>query len=240
MTPAPHGLIFHMSRCGSTLLVRMLAADPANTVINEDPGIDKAALSGDPAALREAAAVLAGEGPLYLKLDCWAARELPLYRAAFPDTPWIFVHRDPVEVMVSHARRPGSQMVGELVDPARLGLAEVGNPLDPAYHAAVLTAVCEGALRHWDLGGGLVVDYRDLPDALFDWILPHFGATPDAEAVARMRAATRRNAKYPEQAFTPDTDDKRREAGAGILAACEGRLATAHARLRQLSEAVVS
>jgi len=236
MTRAPQGLIFHMSRCGSTLLVRMLAADPANTAINEDPGVDRAALSGDPAALRAAAAALAGDGPLYLKLDCWAARELPLYRAAFPDTPWIFVYRDPVEVMVSHARRPGSQMVGDLVAPARLGLAEIGNPLDPAYHAAVLTGVCEGALAHWDLGGGLAVDYRDLPDALFDRILPHFGVSPDDETVARMREATRRNAKYPEQVFAQDADDKRREAGSAILAACEGRLAQAHARLRQLSE----
>src|SRR5438874_313448 len=36
----PSGLIFHMSRCGSTLVSQMLAALPANIVVSEAPPID--------------------------------------------------------------------------------------------------------------------------------------------------------------------------------------------------------
>jgi hypothetical protein len=234
-TRAPDGLIFHMSRCGSTLLARMLAADPDNTVVSEAAPIDAAARTGDPALLRAMAGAFArprgvGERRLFLKLDCWHTRFIPLFRAAFPDTPWIFVHREPVEVLVSHARQPGMQMIPSLVGPEVLGIAP-GNPRDPAYHAAVLASVCEGALEGLALGGGLLVDYSDLPDALFDRVLPHFDVASDSDATARMRAAAGRNAKRPEAAFTTDAETKRREAGPAILAACEGRLATAHARL---------
>jgi hypothetical protein len=44
----------------------------------------------------------AGETRLFLKLDCWHMRDLPLFRRAFPNTPWVFLYRDPVEVLVSH------------------------------------------------------------------------------------------------------------------------------------------
>src|SRR5688572_3417330 len=36
----PDGFIFHMSRCGSTLVSQMLAASPANLVISEAAPID--------------------------------------------------------------------------------------------------------------------------------------------------------------------------------------------------------
>jgi hypothetical protein len=96
---APDGLIFHMSRCGSTLAAQMLAASPANVVISEAPPIDAVLrLEADDetkvARLRAMVAALgqarAGESRLFLKLDCWHVRDLPLFRRAFPDTPWVF------------------------------------------------------------------------------------------------------------------------------------------------------
>lgn len=240
---APDGLVFHMSRCGSTLIARMLAADRDATVISEAQPIDAAARRGDPALLRAVVAAFArprgiGEARLFLKLDCWNSRAIPLFRAAFPDTPWIFSYREPVEVMVSHARRAGSQMVPSLVPSSILGLAW-GNPRDPLYHAAVLASVCEGALDGWAVGGGMLVDYRDLPEAVFTRVLPHFGLTPACDVEAAMRAVAGVNAKAPGEAFKPDSEAKRREISPAILAACEGRLVIAHARLRQLSEIVV-
>lgn len=242
-TRAPDGLVFHLSRCGSTLMARMLAADPDATVISEGQPIEAAVRSGDPRRLRAVVAAFArprgaGEARLFLKLDCWHTRDMALFRAAFPETPWVFVHREPVEVMVSHARQPGIQMVPSLVDPAILGI-EAGNPLDPAYHAAVLASVCEGALEAHAGGGGLMIDYRQLPEALFTRVLPHFGVAVSSDIEARMRVVANLDAKSPGAAFTPDGAAKRRAADSVILAACEGRLAAAHARLRRLSEIVV-
>ncbi len=64
----------------------------------------------------------AGETRLFLKLDCWHVRDLPLFRRAFLKTPWVFLYREPVEAAGLHLRRRGVQMIPELVPSARLGL----------------------------------------------------------------------------------------------------------------------
>ncbi|MXR28952.1 sulfotransferase family protein, partial [Pseudomonas sp. PICF6] len=51
------------------------------------------------------------EQRLVIKLDAWNIGELALLRECFPDTPWLFVYRDPLEIAVSHWRRPGMHMV---------------------------------------------------------------------------------------------------------------------------------
>jgi hypothetical protein len=239
---APDGLIFHMSRCGSTLAAQMLAAWPANVVISEAPPIDAVLrLEADDetkvARLRAMVAALgqarAGESRLFLKLDCWHVRDLPLFRRAFPDTPWVFLYREPVEVLVSHLRRRGVQMIPELVPSARLGLDTPIAP-DADYCAQVLAALCEAAARHHAAGGGRLVNYRDLPQALLTRVLPHFGVAPSDDEAATMRAAGSRDAKAPDQGFVPDGEAKRREADDDLRAICERRVGQAYRRLEAL------
>ena len=50
-----------------------------------------------------------------IKLDAWNIGELPLLRECFPDTPWLFLYRDPLEIAVSHLRRPGMHMVPGMI-----------------------------------------------------------------------------------------------------------------------------
>jgi hypothetical protein len=239
---APDGLVFHMSRCGSTLAAQMLAASPAHVVISEAAPIDAVLrLDLDDEAKVEALRAMvaavgqarAGETRLFLKLDCWHVRDLPLFRRAFPETPWVFIYREPVEVLVSHQRRRGVQMIPELVPSARLGLDTPTAP-DADYCAQVLAAICEGALRHVPAGGGRLVNYRQLPEALFTKIQPHFGVTPSNDEAAAMRAAGARDAKAPEQAFAPDVQGKQLEATSALRAICEQRLASVYDRLETL------
>lgn len=243
----PAGLIFHMSRCGSTLAAQMLAAAPANLVLSEAAPIDavirRDGLGDDAkiALLRAMVAALGqarnGESRLFLKLDCWHSRDLPLFRRAFPDTPWVFLYREPVEVMVSQTRRRGAQMAPSLVPPATFGVDLPNGVPDDDYCARVLAAVCEGAVRHYPIGGGRLVNYRQLPDALFTKILPHFGVTPSEAEVGAMRAAAVRDAKAPEQAFTPDGQDKQQAATPALRAICERRLDAVYRRLETMRAA---
>src|SRR6185503_16807696 len=91
----PDGLVFHMSRCGSTLVARMLATLPAMDVVSEPPPLDMAATiaagadrpggteaDGADALLRAMAGALGGGAAdrFLLKLDSWHAILLPLYR----------------------------------------------------------------------------------------------------------------------------------------------------------------
>jgi hypothetical protein len=244
---APAGLIFHMSRCGSTLAAQMLAAAPANVVLSEAAPIDavirRDGLDEDAkvALLRAMVAALGqarnGERRLFLKLDCWHSRDLPLFRRAFPDTPWVFLYREPIEVMVSQTRRRGAQMTPSLVPPATFGVDLPDGVPNDDYCAQVLAAVCDGAVRHYPVGGGRLVNYRQLPDALFTEILPHFGVAPSDVEIPVMRAAVFRDAKVPEQAFTPDVHDKQQAATPALRAICERRLNAVYRQLEAMRTA---
>jgi len=250
-TTAPDGLIFHMSRCGSTLVSQMLAAMPDSVVVSEAPPLDtivqmahshpEATLDQRIALVRGMAAALGrdrfGNRRHYvIKTDSWHSLALPLFRAAFPDTPWVFLFRDPTEVMVSQMRMRGSQTVpGTQLDP----VFAIPDPLSLStedYIARVLNRVTQAAIDHADLVGGLFIDYADLPDAVERRILPHFGIGADPEALAAMRLAATWDAKTPSFAFAPDAEDKRRSAGDAIRAAVTTHLDEPHRRLRALAQ----
>jgi hypothetical protein len=249
-TTAPDGLIFHMSRCGSTLVSRMLAAMPGGIVVSEAPPLDTivqmthshpdAPLEQRVALLRGMAAALGrdrfGNRRHYvIKTDSWHSLALPLFRAAFPDTPWVFLFRDPTEVMVSQMRIRGSQTVpGTQLDP----VFAIPDPLSVSaedYIARVLNRVTQAAVDHAEIGGGLFVDYADLPDAVERRILPHFGIRPDPETLAAMRASAAWDAKSPSFAFEPDAEDKRRSAGEAVRIASQAHLDGVHRELTALA-----
>jgi GNAT superfamily N-acetyltransferase len=233
---APAGFVLHMSRCGSTLLSQMLAADPDNLVLSEPPAVDallRTWLSGAGREERRLAALQAvlsvlgrprhGERRLFVKFDAWHTVLLPVLLAAFPGTPWVFLFRDPVEVLVSHEHSCAAFMVpGSVPAPAfGLDLADAVTMSAEGYGAAVLTAVCRAALAGLD-ARGMAVAYDELPDAL-PAVLAHFGVTVSAETLASMAAASSRDAKAPTLPFVPDgpakraaADDRQRAAAAGM------------------------
>jgi hypothetical protein len=242
----PKGFIFHMSRCGSTLVTQMLAACADNVVISEAPPIDEVVrarqvrpdLCEDEQARWLAAIVgalgqpRAGERALFVKLDCWHTLVLPLFRRAFPDVPWVFLYRDPVEVMVSQRQIPGMQMIPGAVGPELNGIAPI---LDRDDHCArVLARICEPIVPEHARGGGLLVNYRDLPDALWTAILPHFGVTASAEQRAMMAQTAKYDAKMPSFEFTPDSEARQRAARPATRAAAATWLADIYGRLEAL------
>jgi Aspartyl/Asparaginyl beta-hydroxylase len=211
--PDPAGFIFHMSRCGSTLLAQMLAALPQNTVISEAPMIDDAIRTGRPDWLCFVISALCA-GPTFVKLDAWHIHSLPLIRAAFPRTPWVFLYRDPVEAMVSQLRRPGRPALPGALDPAVLGLRpeDITRLRREEWCAQVLAGFCESAAKFRDDPNGLFIDYRELPDAVWTRLGPHFGVSFSDDEVAVMRAAATRDAKEPLRLFCADSQGKQDEA----------------------------
>ncbi|HEX3405958.1 MAG TPA: aspartyl beta-hydroxylase [Caulobacteraceae bacterium] len=243
----PTGLVFHMSRCGSTLVAQLLAALAETLVVSEAPPIDAVvrldASAADVDAVGHAELLRAmvgafgrpraGETRFLLKLDSWHTRALPLFRRAFPRTPWIFLIREPVEVLVSHLRRPGMQAAG-LLPAGDIGAGWRGEASREANTAAALAAICEGAEQAFGAGGGLVVNYAELPAGLWTRILPHFGVRPSAADLAAMAAAAGRDAKQPASAFTPDAGAKQAAATEEVRTAVAGRLESVYSRLEAL------
>lgn len=241
----PSGLIFHMSRCGSTLVSQMLAAAPGHIMLSEPAPLDVIIQLPfyfpqiDPGWHLELFRAMAGAlgrdrsgdaRHMFIKTDSWHMLSLPLFRAAFPDVPWVFLYRDPVEVMVSHARMPGVQAVEGGLPPHIFGL-DSSEPTD--YTARVLERTCAAAVAQRDQGG-LLVNYNELPDAVFTRILPHFGITPDDAMRAAMTTAAGRDAKSGD-AFKGDGKAKQAEASEQIRAAADRHLSAIYAEMESLN-----
>ncbi len=227
------GFIFHLSRCGSTVVSRMLAALPQNLVLSEPRLLDfvfrshfhQNGISEEQRItwLRSLISALGQQRRTeqthyFIKFDSWHALQLPLIRRAFPEVPWLFIYREPAEVMVSHERQPAAQMVPGVIDPRWLGLAPdaLGRIPGDEYCARVLAAILQTALTHSNTGNVQFINYRQLPDIVFSLILPFFQVSCAAGSMSHLREVARLNAKEPSQPFMPDSAAKQKEAGERI------------------------
>ena len=240
------GIIFHMSRCGSTLLCRQLWALERNIVASEPAPMDamlRAQLhlpelprEVQVSWLRAMAGALgqprSGEEAFYLKTDCWHIHQFDLLREAFPGVPWIFLYRDPVEVMVSQARIPAAWTVPGMLHPSALQMER--SDWDPTqtdvYRARAIANICAGALRAVQSDPrGLLVNYTELPEAMCGRLREHFSLCE--QDVPAMRQAAQRDAKEPSMTFTRDAQAKQAEATPRLRAVVAEHLQSLYERL---------
>jgi hypothetical protein len=257
---APDGLIFHMSRCGSTLVAQALAAAEHTIAISEPPPLDAViqlcaahpdlSLENRARLVRAMVAALTAArtgngtgngtgqaGYKFVKFDAWHTLALDLLLAAFPDTPWIMLYRDPVEVMLSHQQMPGlHSLPGPLT--ALLEIEAQHAVHGPDYTARALAIVCNAAatalVGDAERGLGMAVDYASLPGAIAERILPHFGLAPEEIAKVPLAEVAARDAKSPRQGFDPGKRSRRESAPPALLDAAARHLEPAVAALARL------
>jgi hypothetical protein len=252
----PNGLIFHLSRCGSTLVAQMLAALPWAVVASEPSVIDGVmrywqTQSGATEQnlitwLRAMLGCLVrprsgGERAHFVKLDPWHTVHLPLFQKAFPETPCIFVYRDPVEVLVSLAREPGARLIPGAIDPKLLDLdleeAMALDRLDSAdYHARVLRLICDAALESFRPGIDLLVNHDQLPRWVSSVLLRGLGFELSDQDLCKLEQRSLFRAKHGETVHTNDSERKQASASAEIERAAERWLAEPYARLESKNQ----
>lgn len=216
------GIILHLSRCGSTLLTRMLGDVPGVLAVSEPATVDSvlrlpaASLDIDEVRrtdlIRAVVAGLAqpddGEQRCVLKLDAWAALQLPVLRAAFPAVPWVFVSRAPAEVLVSHRGHRGYHLIPGTLPPSLLGIGSDAAPIDlDEYGALVLGRIAAAADAAGDDPLALFVDHAHLPEAA-GRVATHFGLDPDPGTRQRWTDRVRQDAKNPALAHQDDRPAK--------------------------------
>ena len=264
----PAGFVFHESRCGSTLVANsLMAMEPeVNRVYSESPPPLSAAKmisddddqSGSAVQLLRDVIYMMGrtnepnERRLFFKIQSIGTKSIPAFSKAFPTTPWIFLHRDPVQVMMSHLKTkekteavctrsrsaPPSDLV-ELVktrDPS----AKVSRLSTEDFCAAHLASLCEAAYSAYEnrKGNGKFVDYVDLPEALVDNIIPnHFGQPMDDESKSRILkvSGTYSKARTVGKTWQEDSQEKEDAARPEIHAASVKYLQPVYEKLKGLS-----
>ena len=118
---APTGFIFHSSRCGSTLVANACRAVSNSIVLSEANAIDSLVArfitdADNPVKeslysvfLRGVVHALAQrrtstEQHLFIKFACCSFAQLERIKRIWPNVPWLFLYRDPVETIVSNMR----------------------------------------------------------------------------------------------------------------------------------------
>jgi hypothetical protein len=197
----PALLIFHLSRCGSTLLSRLLAALPGVLVVAEPAPVN--ALLAAPAEQSDEAARVdllrllvralarrrfGDERHCVLKLSSWNIRHVGLFRRAFPGVPIVWVQRDPAAIMASLLAKPtGWQRLQHRPHEAQVlfGDEAVRAGADTkAFIAAALAALLRAAA---EARPDLVVDYAELPHAAWERVAPLLGLAVTTDDTARLR-----------------------------------------------------
>ncbi len=182
---APTGLIFHTGRCGSTLLAKVLARSRRNIVVGE-ASVHNAFWNllpgrGDREIEQFRRLVLAmGRRRLetysghIVKFTSYNVLRHSAIRSSFPDTPTIFLFREPQATLDSiHASPPGFIQSG--------GIAEFRFP-SPEQ---MLEDYMEAALAIPDTGMR-VLDYSHLKPQFLPAILDWFRQKPDPAELRQM------------------------------------------------------
>lgn len=135
-TIKPTAFIFHISRCGSTLVSQLLGVNAHNISLAEVPFFDDILrLHFNKAEFDKAktgrlftdAIKFYGqkrngkETDLFIKADSWHVFFYEQIRELYPDVPFIFLYRKPDEVLSSHQKRRGMQAVPGLIEPELFG-----------------------------------------------------------------------------------------------------------------------
>lgn len=232
----PSGLIFHVSRCGSTLLAKALARSPRNVVVNQGGPLqygfwaavthewrhDARADEDTLAMLRNLVLLMARQRQVqqqrsFVKLISWNVLYLDAIRAAFPGVPALFLYRDPVEVIASVLRE--TTAVLEAKGHRRAGFltgrepAETAHMSDVAYLAECYARYFATVLDARGEGALRVINYEDLksPSAfsqILDWGL---GVDVDGAELEQMLEQYRYHSKDDgdRSAFQGDGAEKR-------------------------------
>lgn len=253
-TLAPAGFIFHLSRCGSTLVSQMLAALDRNIVISEPPPINSILRANfkNPEVTDEQRVIwlqwLIGalaqqrnpeEEHFFVKFDSWNTLDLAIIKRAFPGVPWIFLYRNPVEVIVSHIRQRGAQMIPGVVVQMLPGLklADVLSMPAEEYCARVLARICESALAQLPNQNARPINYTELPAAATSTILEHFRLDYAPEEVEQMKLSAQFNSKMPQINFVADSETKQNQASAAAREAAEKWVNPLYEKLENLRRA---
>lgn len=214
----PFAFIFHISRCGSTLVSQLLATSGENIVLSEVPffddilrlpfkdnGFNEAATS----ALLAASLKYYGqkrtrqEKRLFIKTDSWHLFFYQQLRQLYPSVPFILMYRSPDEVFRSHLKMPGIQAVPGLIEPQLFGLKPHEIIYDrEIYLVKVLECYLSKCLEIAAIDQRcLLVNYNEGPIPIIQKIADFTNTRLTGQELSEMTERCRYHSKKPGESF---------------------------------------
>jgi hypothetical protein len=242
----PSGFIFHMGRCGSTLLSRALARARENNVISEAPPhfFIWPLLTGGwlrpPGVSDETTRVFrnliltmgrrrrSDQRAHFVKFTTYTVLFIEFITRVFPNVPCLFLYRDPVEVVVSLLRQgPGWEAMkgtefGALTTGESISKTKSMSRLEyiERYLVRFLSTVLSASV---DL---MVLNYSQLNRTSFPAVLEamNWRATDDQIPLMRKQFDHYSKSELGDVDFTSDMADKRDSVTPAIRRAVAGEL----------------
>jgi hypothetical protein len=211
----PTGFIFHLSRCGSTLVSGCLSELDSTCIFSESPVLTEILLDASltssehkmhlQALIDLQARAFPERHAVIIKWNAWDIFHWELIRSIYPQVPVIFLIRNPLEILASHQRMAGWHMAGHT------GLAAINSMCAPAispeetlldFRIRVLLSLLL-AFEQYKLHGR-VVDYTDINSELLQQISTDWGVSINLSSAKQINARLRLNSKMLNKEFVVD------------------------------------
>ena len=203
----PTGFVFHESRVGSTLVANLFASDKDSMVFSESAPPASVLLHCNGCSRERQVDYFRATVHLmcrsnfhrrcFFKFQSITVTMIHIALEAFPNTPWVFLYRKPVETMMSHGKKGSFKNAVCLRSKRGKTPEDISRSLeahtqtntlvpDEAWCAAHLNMLCLHALRAEKKFGrvlgsgrrrGMLLPYESLPGSLALIVLPLFGVS---------------------------------------------------------------
>ena len=260
----PNGFIFHTSRCGSTLVCNALKSVPLTTIESEAQPISATLTPYAPASIwpiqietwersrdRLVRAMTTVFGQLrasptarfYIKFNSWNTLALHIVKAVWPNVKWVFLYRDPIEILVSNLRKKPSWLQQKAF-PKRasvlfgfspehvsaMSVEEFGAKVIARYYSDAIAMANERSL---------LMDYKTLNADGLRQILKFFGVSRHELENSGIEGVLRVYSKDKDRLrpFFDDSDEKQSSASVTLRQAVDRWAMGDFARLTQMTTA---
>jgi len=227
----PTGFIFHSSRCGSTLVSNACRAINNSIVLSEANAIDKLIVRfiTDPGDIKTSlySVFLRGvvhalaqrrtgnEEHLFVKFGCCSFAQVEQIKRIWPNVPWLFLYRDPVETIVSNLK----DVPPWLLDNDRRVLASIAGTSPAEVAEMSLEELCArtiGSLfstaHRLANDGQLLLNYKQLSVPVISRLLRFFKVSPSATELETIEHGSQIYSKEAsrKRTFVADADAKQK------------------------------
>jgi hypothetical protein len=221
-TVEPTAFIFHISRCGSTLVSQMLATSDENIVLAEVPFFDDLLRLPykedrfDETAINKLLATAiryygrrrpGKEQRLFIKADSWHLFFYEQLRQLYPSVPFVIIYRSPDEVFRSHTKVPGMHAVPGLIEPQVFGfITEDLEYKGPGiYLAKVLESYFRQSIKIAERDDKfLLLNYNEGPMQMIEKIAAYSNTPFSGQDLSKMAERSLYHSKQPGERFSEE------------------------------------